>query len=76
MKNITARVKKLEKKLAVNNSIGLGLVSLHKDGSYSYWDPKSKDLKYLSSQEFDDLTRRHKNTRWLIMDISSDPNYQ
>ena len=76
MKNITARVKKLEKKIAVNDSIGLGLVSLHKDGSYSYWDPKSKDLKYLSRQEFDDLTRRHNNTRWLVLDISSDPNYQ
>ena len=76
MKNITARVKKLEKKLAVSNDINLGLVSLHKDGSYSYRDPKSKDLKYLSRQEFDDLTRRHKNTRWLVLDVSSDPNYQ
>ena len=75
MKNITARVKKLEKKLAVNNDIGLGLVSLHKDGSYSYRDPKSKELKYLSSQEFDDLTRRHKNVRWFILDVHSDPNH-
>ena len=76
MKNITVRMKKLERKLAVNNDIGLGLVSLHKDVSYSYRDPKSKDLKYLSSQEFDDLTGRHKNTMWLILDVHSDPNHQ
>ena len=76
MKNITARVKKLEKKLAVSNDIDLGLVSLLKDGSYSYWDPKSKDLKYLSSQEFDDLKQSNKNVSWFLLDISSDPTYQ
>jgi len=76
MKNITARVKKLEKKLAVNPNLDLGLVFPHKDGSYSYRDPKSKDLKYLSSQEFDDLTRRHKNISWFLLDVSSDPNHQ
>ena len=76
MKNITARVKKLEKKLAVSNDINLGLVSLLKDGSYSYWDTKSKDLKYLSSQEFDDLKQSNRNVSWFLLDISSDPTYQ
>lgn len=76
MKNISARVKRLEKKLVANNDIGLGLVSLHKDGSYSYRDPKSKELKYFSRQEFDDLTRRHKNISWFLLDVSSDPNHQ
>ena len=75
MKSITARVKKLEKKLAVNNDLDLGLVSLHKDGSYSYRDPKSQDLKYLSSQEFDDLNQSNKHVSWFLLDVSSDPNH-
>lgn len=71
MGNIVARVKNLAEK-----NIDLGIVSLHKDGSYSYRNPESNDLKYLSGQEYDDLTRRHRNINRCLLAVHSGPNQQ
>ena len=74
MSNLLARVKKLEKRFSATDELGdVCMIDELEDGTYRFHNPRTKEWEHINGQEFDDLQRKHKNTRWFIMDVHLNP---